>query len=175
MRGAGPGEEMSAACFRLAPMSPAILLLTIGLLALPLAFFASAVFDERVFAAPALLIIAIYCWVRLRFRPTRFVVHSDVLEVVWPLKRREIPRRDISDVRLIDRRELRRNVGWGMRVGAGGLWGGVGWLWTRRRGIVQMYVSRTDRFVWIERPGARPWLITPQQPEAFVRVLRRQD
>jgi hypothetical protein len=37
-----------------------------------------------------------------------------------------------------------------------------------------MYVTRTDRFVWIERAGGRPWLITPEQPEAFVRALSRE-
>ena len=58
-----------------------------------------------------------------------------------------------------------------MRVGGGALWGGFGWLWTQRRGIVQMYISRTDGFVWIERVGDRPWLITPAQPAAFVRAL----
>jgi hypothetical protein len=91
--------------------------------------------------------------------------------VIWPLKRREIPREDISNVRLIHGQELRREIGWGLRVGAGGLWGGFGWLWTKRRGIVQMYISCTDRFVWIERANSRPWLITPEQPEAFVRAL----
>jgi hypothetical protein len=34
-----------------------------------------------------------------------------------------------------------------------------------------MYISRTDRFVWIERGDERPWLITPEEPEAFVRAL----
>jgi hypothetical protein len=51
------------------------------------------------------------------------------------------------------------------------MWGGFGWLWTRKRGIVQMYISRTDRFVWIERAGERPWLITPERPEEFVAAL----
>lgn len=62
---------------------------------------------------------------------------------------------------------------WSIRIGAGGLWGAFGWLWTTKRGIVQMYVSRTDRFVWIERAGERPWLITPENPEEFVRTLSR--
>jgi hypothetical protein len=101
----------------------------------------------------------------------RFVVYPDRLEVRWPLKRRSIPRKDITEVRLIDKRALHNEMGWGMRVGAGGLWGGFGWLWTQRRGIVQMYISRTDGFVWIERVGDRPWLITPAQPAAFVRAL----
>jgi hypothetical protein len=34
-----------------------------------------------------------------------------------------------------------------------------------------MYISRTDGFVWIERVDQRPWLITPEHPEAFVRTL----
>lgn len=157
--------------FRLARMSPLILLLTLGLLALPVVFLSSAVLGKWVFVTPVLLLVVIYSWVWLRFRPTLFVVHPDALEVVWPLKRRQIRRDQISDVRLIDKRELRRETGWCMRVGAGGLWGGFGWLWTRRRGIVQMYISRTDSFVWIECPGHRPWLITPDEPEAFVRAL----
>ena len=159
--------------FRLAPMSPLILLLTLGLLVLPLAFLASAVYGTALFVVPALFVVAIYAWVWLRFRPTLFVIHPGVLEVIWPLKRRQIRREDISAVRLIDSQELRRDVGWCMRVGAGGLWGGFGWLWTQRRGIVQMYISRTDGFVWIECVSNWPWLITPEQPEAFVRALSR--
>jgi PH (Pleckstrin Homology) domain-containing protein len=155
----------------MAPMSPQIRVLTLGLLLLPLALFAGALIGPRLMAGPALLVVAIYAWIWLRFRPTRFVVGQGELEVIWPLKRRTLRREDVADVRLMDRRELRHEVGWCMRVGAGGLWGGFGWLWTQRRGIVQMYVSRTDGLVWIECVAGRPWLITPEQPEAFVRAL----
>src|ERR1700736_6000524 len=93
------------------------------------------------------------------------------IEITWPLKRGEIPRADIRPVPIIDRPTLRRETGWGMRVGAGGLFGAFGYLWTTRRGLVRMFVSRTDRFVWIERRSERPWLITPDQPDAFVRAL----
>ena len=58
-----------------------------------------------------------------------------------------------------------------MRVGAGGLWGGFGWLWTQRYGMMRMYISRTDGFVWIQNVSDWPWLITPETPEAFVRAL----
>ena len=54
---------------------------------------------------------------------------------------------------------------------AGGLGGGFGWLWTQKRGVVRMYISRTDGLVWIERRSERPWLVTPEKPEAFVRAL----
>lgn len=157
--------------FRLAPMSWGILILTLVLLALPVAFLGRAIIGDIRFSLPGVLLVALYVWVWLRFRPTLFIVHPEALEVIWPLKRRRMRREEISGVRLVDKRDLRREIGWGMRVGAGGLWGGFGWLWTARRGIVQMYVSRTDGFVWIERVDQRPWLITPEHPEAFVRAL----
>jgi len=157
--------------FRLAPMSPAILVLTVVLLALPLAFLGLAPLWTPLLLGPAVFILTIYAWIWLRYRPTAFVVHPRALEVTWPLRRREIPRADISAVRVIDRQTLRREAGWGVRVGAGGLFGGFDYLWTTNRGLVRMYVSRTDRFVWIERKSDRPWLITPDQPDAFVRAM----
>jgi hypothetical protein len=157
--------------FTLARMCRFIRGLTLVLAALPAAFAIGAMVGTRVLGGPALLLILIYAWVWTRFRPTAFVVHPHTLEVIWPLKRRELRRDQITAVRQIDRKELRHQVGWGMRVGAGGLWGGFGWLWTERRGIIQMYVSRLDQFVWIERGRERPWLITPAQPETFVIAL----
>ena len=150
-----------------------ILVLTLIMAALPVAFLIGGALGARVLWAPALPLVLIYAWVWTRFRPTAFVLQPQAVEVIWPLKRRQVPRDGITTVRLLDRQELRREVGWGMRVGAGGLWGGFGWLWTARRGIVQMYVSRLDRFVWIERGKERPWLITPERTEEFVAALTR--
>ena len=161
--------------FRLARMSPLIWGLTLFLLAIPFAFLASVAVGKSLLLAPALLVIGIYAWVWLRFRPSAFIVRPDAIEVKWPLKRRRIPRDDIAGIRLLQQGELRCEVGWGARVGAGGLWGAFGWLWTSRRGIVQMYISRTDRFIWIERTNGRPWLITPEEPEAFVRAASRSQ
>ncbi len=156
--------------FRLAPMSPAILLMTLVALAAPVVFTALSLVTNRWFAVPAMCAAAIYTWIWVRFRPAIFVVDEAGIEVIWPLKRRTIPRESITSATLIDRREMRSKLGWGMRVGAGGVWGGFGWVWTTRRGIVQMYISRLDGFVWIET-SARPWLITPEQPEEFVRAV----
>ncbi len=138
--------------FPLAPMSRGILALTLVLLVLPVAFFAGAAAGNVWLAPAGLMLAAIYAWVWLRFRPMRFVVGPRAVEVIWPLKHRQIPRADIVTVRLIGNDELKREIGWCIRIGAGGLWGGFGWLWTRRR-------------------GSRPWLITPEDPEAFVRAL----
>ena len=157
--------------FRLAPMSPSILLLTLFLLALPVVFVVFALYSTGLMLIPAGFLLLIYGWIWVWFRPRAFAVRPDAVEIVWPLRRREIARRTISSVRLVDRAALRSEVGWGMRVGAGGLGGGFGWLWTTRRGLVRMYVSRLDGFVWIERGAEQPWLITPDRPEAFVQAL----
>jgi Bacterial PH domain len=157
--------------FRLAPMSRVILLLTLALLVLPLSFAVTSLVTNRWFAVPTGLVAAIYLWVWVRFRPTMFVVDSGGVDVMWPLKQRRIPLDSIASVSMIDRSGMRTKLGWGMRIGAGGLWGGFGWLWTTRRGLVQMYISRLDGFVWMETTDGRPWLITPERPERFVQLL----
>ena len=157
--------------FRLSPMSPLIFTLTFGMLALSSALLVIGLIQNSLLLIPALLLAATYAWVWVRMRPSRFVLHPWGLEVVWPLRQCKIPRHEIADVRVVDGNTLRSEIGWSMRIGVGGLWGGFGWLWTKRRGVGQMYVSRTDHMVWLERTNGRPWLITPENTEAFVRAL----
>jgi hypothetical protein len=150
-----------------------IRLITLILLALPAIFVLGVVFGRALLITPTILLLAIYAWVWLRFRPNQFVVRQDALEVVWPLKRRQISLDSIAAVRIVNSRDLKPQIGWGIRVGAGGLWGGFGWLWTQRRGIVQMYISRINDLVWIDRKVGRPWLISPERPQEFVQALSR--
>src|SRR5690242_18872006 len=110
--------------FRLARMSPLIFGLTLILLAIPFALLVSVAVGESALLVPTLLVTGIYAWVWLRFRPSAFIVRPDAIEVEWPLKRRGIRRDDIGRIRLLQQGELRRGVGWGARMGAGGLWGG---------------------------------------------------
>ena len=157
--------------FPLAEMSGTIRVLTIALLAIPVLFLWLGATLASGLLLPGLLVAVLYLWVWLWLRPQRFIVHADTLEVQWPLRRRRIPRRDIRAVRLLDRNALLDDVGFCMRIGAGGLWGGFGWLWTQRRGLIEMSISRMDAMVWIERVSGRPWLLTPAQPQEFVRAL----
>jgi Bacterial PH domain len=169
-----PAVSAHSRSFNLAPMSASMRVLTAILLAIPAVFLVLAGNGARVLLVPGLFVLVLYVWILLRFRPTHFIVHPDALELRWPLKRRRIPRADIVGVRILDRHALLDATGYCLRIGAGGLWGGFGWLWTQRRGLVQMYISRTDGFVWIERRAARPLLLTPAQPETFARALGAQ-
>jgi hypothetical protein len=166
--------------FRLAPMTWDLTILTWVLLPLPLIVGAATLavppgrlpwLLEMLVRSAGYLVLAIYLWIWIWFRPTRFVVLPHVIEIVWPIRRRWLPRNEITAARVIDRQELKELVGKTMRVGAGGLWGAFGWLWTKKRGLVRMYISRSDRFVWIERGKEQPWLLTPERPAEFVRAL----
>ena len=164
-------DQLSSRSYRLARMSLLILVPTWIFLAAPLVLLVGAVLGRHQLLAAALVLFAIDAWVWLRFRPSRFTVQGSGLEVLWPLKRRHLPRESILSACVLDKQELRRKIGWGLRVGAGGIWGGFGWLLTTRRGVVQIYISRTNGFVWIERADGGPWLLTPEEPEEFIRLL----
>ena len=82
-----------------------------------------------------------------------------------------IPAHRIAAARTVTTAEFKAEVGLALRIGVGGLWGGFGWLWTQRRGLVEFYVSRLDGLVWIERRDGRPLLVTPSDPEGLVRAL----
>lgn len=157
--------------FPLASMSGLFLGLTVFLWALPLVFFAGQYWAPLPVVAPVgCFLVLIYGSVFLWWRPTRFEVSPGGLAVVFPLRRKAVAMGAITAVERVDWREFRRRYGKVVRVGAGGLWGGFGWLW--RPGVwVEFYISRMDGLVLIDRVGAPPLLITPERPDELVALL----
>lgn len=115
---------------------------------------------------------ALYAVVWLFFRPTRFDLDGAALRIVWPLRQRAIARGDIEGARVLTGADFRREHGYGMRIGAGGLWGGFGLLKTGKT-TFSMWISRTDWLVVVDVRGERPLLLTPEDPERFVAALVR--
>jgi hypothetical protein len=156
-------------------MSALIWALTVPLLALPVVFAVIASWTSggvsRLFWVIAGLLAVSYAVVWLYARPTRFEVSPDGLAIVWPARRRRVERRDISGARVLASSQFQPELGWAARVGVGGLWGGFGWAWTSRRGLLDLYVSRTDGCVLVERRSGRALLLTPERPEEFARAL----
>lgn len=158
--------------FPLAPMSAGIRWLTSVLLLVPAAMgLASMALPRRSLAVPALLLAVLYFIVWFVARPTRFEISGQGLMVFFPAWRRTIPAGGGLRARLLGFKEFRQEFGTPLRIGVGGLWGGFGWLWTSRRGLVEFYISRTDGFVLVERDGGRPLLITPERPESMIQAI----
>lgn len=160
----------------LAPMSATIRILTGFALLVPIGVFAAAVLVPDGGALLALLAVgaivsSIYLAVWLWFRPSYFRLTEVGLEIGFPLRDIAVRRSNLESAVLLSPAELRSRIGFAIRVGAGGLWGGFGWIWSRRAGWVEHYVSRLDGFVWVERRAGRPLLLTPADPEAFVQAL----
>jgi hypothetical protein len=154
--------------FPLAPMSGLFLGLTVVLWALPLVFLAGGTSVLAPVLVPTgCFLVVVYGSVWLWWRPSRFELSPEGLQVVFPLRSKKTPAQKMASVERIDSDELKRRYGRLVRVGAGGLWGGFGWLWGPGR-WVEFYISRMDGWVLITRPDGAPLLITPDRPDEFV-------
>ena len=161
--------------FGLAPMSTDVRVLTWIVLALPLVLALGASLARwparAVLFAVSALILMLYASIWLLWRPIAFEVDASGLRILWPLRIRVIPARELAEAVVLSREAFRREFGWGIRIGAGGLWGGFGWLYTQK-GLLGLCVSRTDRLVLVRLRTGRSLLITPEDDERFVATLR---
>jgi len=157
-------------------MTTDLRVMTWVLLALPLAMlggaFASPFLVRGVLLATSAFVVLVYASVWYLFRPTSFVVDDGGLRIDWPMRTRHIARASLASVRTLSKTEFRREYGPGMRVGAGGLFGGFGLLVTSR-GTLSMWISRTDAFVLVELRGNRALLLTPADPDRFAASVQR--
>lgn len=167
---------MTGSRFRLAPMSSVMAIVTVICLSIPLAFvipvWLGPPLIRTLMGSVAAIIVVSYAVVWLWMRPSAFVVDATRLELIWPMRRRSIARRDIVRVRKLTIADLEQELGYMLRVGAGGLWGGFG-LAKTALGYMELWVSRTDWIVWIECRDRRSLLVTPEEPDRFVELLTR--
>jgi hypothetical protein len=152
-------------------MSASIAALTLVLWLIPVGIAALGFMRYPPLLGLALFFVAIYATVWFWFRPQRFVITPTELIVEWPWRTEHLARRSILRVESLTPVALKAHIGRGVRIGAGGLWGGFGLLKTTREGTLRFYISRLDGYVWIGRGSERAWLITPEHPEAFVAAM----
>lgn len=158
--------------YPLAPMSGLIYWLTLAVLPLPLVLFyaGSRTGVTPIAWGPALFVATIYLGIWLYMRPSWFELSERSLDIVWPVRRFSLPLAEIERVEIVTAEEFRSRYGYGMRIGAGGLWGGFGLLKTKSV-TFRFYISRMDGYVIVHRHAGRPLLITPAQAESFVGTL----
>lgn len=159
--------------YPLAKMSTPFLLLTLFLWCLPVGFSIAALSGVApVLFWPSGLMLCIYAGVWLLGRPSSFILSETQLIVRWPLGARHYRHDELVRAEHIDAVEFKRRIGVAIRVGAGGLWGVFGLLWSVKAGWVNVYLSSHKQFVWLEFAGRRPLIITPQRAAQFLEQLK---
>lgn len=161
--------------FALAPMSSLIRGLTWIFVPMPVFFVVGAfVGGEAVrgvffFVGGSLTLLWLAVWTF--FRPSGFTVGAEGLTIEFPGRRLHVPSGELATATVLKLAEIRPRYGLAARVGVGGLWGGFGWLWSTERGWVDLYVTRTDRWVVVERKNGKDLLLNPDEAEAFVAAI----
>ncbi|HEX8107090.1 MAG TPA: hypothetical protein VF516_05140, partial [Kofleriaceae bacterium] len=144
--------------YPLAPMDSLLRVLTWICVAIPLVVGLAAIRApapaRAILFGVAGAMLAIYAFIWLWMRPTAFVVVPDGLVIDWPVHRRRIETAAVTAARILGRDQLCRELGRIVRIGAGGLGGGFG-LARTARGLVELWVSRTDWMVLVECTGRR--------------------
>jgi hypothetical protein len=161
--------------FEMAPMSHVIRLVTGLLMVLPVAVVMGGVAGGGQVMGYSLgvagAIVAIYAFVYLRMRPSRFEVEGSELRIVFPLRTLSIDLDDVVRAGPITFEIFKQRYPRPIRMGAGGLFGGFGMLMTQN-GRVQFYVSRDEPLVLLEfESGRMPVLISPSNPDEFLATI----
>lgn len=160
--------------FKLAAMSPSLSIMTWSLFGLLVFMVYKGIRSQAFVLGAAGFVALIFAVVWLWFRPSHFEVDDKELRIIWPVRKRVVPRLTIESARLVDAEAFRRAYGYGMRIGAGGLWGAFGLLKTKSK-TFSMWISRTDHYVIVKIDGDRPLLITPDRPKELVTALSPRD
>lgn len=158
----------------LAPMDRLMAVFTVIAWSLPVLFVGLGVLAPSP-VSPILLasaggMVAMYGGVWAFARPTRFELDDDALSIVFPAWTRKIPRASIRAVQRFEGDAFKREIGFGLRVGVGGLWGGFGWLLTPK-GRFEMYISRVTDLVVLTRTEGDDLLLSPDDAAPFVQAF----
>ncbi len=154
------------------PMSGAIKIITYIIWTVPfLLVYLAVAKDESTLFTVAIFFILLMTWVWLWMRPTHYMLDSKALTIVWPLRKYVMLKSSISGVRILDKKQIKEELGLAIRIGVGGLFGGFGLLWTRKRGLIRFYITRLDDFIMIDRLADRSLLISVDDPQRMLKEL----
>ncbi len=122
-------------------------------------------FVPQRFSWPAALLLLTVVLITYGFSPRGFSLSPDGLRIHRPFGAHVLPYDRIRSARRAQPGEL-----CGLRTfGSGGMFGFFGWFWSRRLGHYRAFVTNRREMVLVE--AERPYLLTPERPEDFLRSL----
>jgi hypothetical protein len=102
------------------------------------------------------------------FRPISYVILDELLVIHRPLLDIKIELNQIKNVQILDSQELKGTI----RIfGVGGLWGYWGSFANTRIGVMKWYATRMSNAVLKTTVSNKKIVLTPDEPELFVKNL----
>ncbi len=102
------------------------------------------------------------------FSPRRLILNDNTLTIERTVGRRQLPLEDIAEVR-----RVHVSVDGIVRVcGVGGLFGNIGWYYTRGIGRYFAYMGSTSNLVLITMKSGRKYMVNCVDPESLLITLR---
>jgi hypothetical protein len=148
--------------------------LTLTLLALPVLLWGLSVLGSSAAGGTAMTgvgLCLLYMGVWLAARPSRYELGEEGITMVFPIWRRTVPWSSVRGTRSFAGDAFGREVGRGVRVGSGGLFGSFGWLVTSI-GTLEMYISRRSDLVLVECEGRKGLLVSPSDASGFAKAVQ---
>ncbi|NBC18377.1 MAG: hypothetical protein GVY18_13790 [Bacteroidetes bacterium] len=106
--------------------------------------------------------------IRLYARPTHFELRPEGLRIVWPARSRKLPSNAFYEIRRCTETELGRLK---RCFGISPVFGAFGWFRSEYMGSMDVYITRSGGLVYLRMSNRHPLLLTPEEPEEFLRAL----
>jgi Bacterial PH domain len=142
--------------------------LTVGFALLPMAITAIQyyyAFDSGLPVFTLLILFLIYV-IGYLFAPRNYSITADTVLINRPLTNIKIKKSDIKSVDIIERNKISK--AWRI-FGVGGLFGYYGRFWNSEMGSMTFYATRTADAILIQTHADNKIILTPDEPEAFLR------
>ena len=103
------------------------------------------------------------------FRPISYIILDELLVIHRPLSDIKIALTEIENIVVLDSQELKGTI---RSFGVGGLWGYWGSFANSRIGAMKWYATRMSNAVLITTGNNKKIVLTPDDPELFVKRLQ---
>ncbi|MDE5795995.1 MAG: PH domain-containing protein, partial [Muribaculaceae bacterium] len=131
-------------------------------------FFHNADNNVRLLCYILVAALALIFLTAFMFSPRRLVLEKDALIIERTVGSRRLPLKDIVEVR-----RVYIPPGGNVRIcGVGGLFGNVGWYYTRATGRYFAYTGSTSGTVLITMNSGRKYMVNTADSESFIITLR---
>ena len=99
--------------------------------------------------------IYLFCYI---YAPQAYLVERDKIIIIRPIGKIEITLSNISNIRIIDKSELKTLI---RTFGVGGLFGYYGYYYSSSLGKLTLYITQRKNLILIEQKVGRKVLISP--------------